>query len=115
MDLNLRRGVCKRKALCLEERLKWGRDHPLGVDVGMVSSPDILKALWGAGWGGVVGGEAEREPQASAFPSLSLSFLPTVFINLGFLAQTGFLFGLNSIPHPAYEEAKGLRRILGQR
>lgn len=42
---------------------------------------------------------AETEPGASGLPSPSHSSLPTVFIDLGFPAQIGFLFGPNSIPH----------------
>lgn len=70
------------------------------MDVGMVSPQVVLRALWGAGWG-------RDRTGASAVPSPSHSSLPTAVIDLGFLAQIGFLFRLNSIPHPACEEAQG--------
>lgn len=98
----------KEKALTLEEGHKWDRDHAPGMDLGMVSPQVVLRALWGAGWG-------RHRTGPSAVPSPAHSSLPTAVIDLGFLAQIGFLFGLNSIPHPACEEAQGLRRTLGQR
>lgn len=67
----------------------------------------VLRALWGAGWGD---GWGRDRTGASAVPSPSHSSLPAAVIDLGFQAQIGFLFGLNSIPHPAWEEAQGLRR-----
>lgn len=100
--------MCGReKALILGEGPKWGRDHSPRVDVGMVSPQVVLRALCGAGWG-------RDRTGASAVPSPSHFSLPTAVIDLGFLAQIGFLFRLNSIPHPACEEAQGLRRTLGQ-
>lgn len=50
------------------------------------------------------GAETELGPLLSPLHPTSL---PTAVIDLGFLAQIGFLFGLNSIPHPACEEALG--------
>ena len=59
-------------------------------------------------------GTTQTEPRASVSASPSHFSLHTVFFDLGFLAQIGFLFGLNSIPHPACEDIQELRGSLGQ-
>lgn len=54
---------------------------------------------WGAGRGAGWGTDRTQGLCVPlSFPLLS----PYSFFDLGFLAQIGFLFGLNSIPHPAY-------------
>lgn len=117
MDLSLRRGLCKGKGSHLEEGPKRDRDQFAGDgcwDSQLTGHPQgtgSSATLWSrlGSWGG-----AQTEPGTSAFPSPSHSSLPTIFIDLGFLAQIGFLFGLNSIPHPACEDIQGLWRTLGQ-
>lgn len=87
-----------------------------GMDVGTVNSQVILRALVLShpGEQAEVLGGAQTEPGASLSPSPSRFSLPTVFFDLRFLAQIGFLFGLNSIPHPACEDVQELRGSLGQ-
>ena len=84
------------------------------MDVGTVNSQVILRALVLSHPGEqteVLGG-AQTELGASLSLSPSRFSLPTVFFDLRFLAQIGFLFGLNSIPHPACEDVQELRGSL---
>lgn len=101
-------GCAKEKALALQEGPKRGRDCWQGMDVGTVNSQVILRALVlsHSGEQAEVLGRAQTEPRASVSPSPSHFSLTTVFFDLGFLAQIGFLFGLNSIPHPACEDCR---------
>lgn len=109
-------GCAKEKALALQEGPKPGRDCWQRMDAGTVNSQVILRALVLShpGEQAEVLGGAQTEPRASVSPSPSHFSLPTVFFDLGFLAQIGFLFGLNSIPHPACEDVQELRGSLGQ-